>query len=148
METLNLAQVVRSFEAFKAAAGVGTIVTEADYNRALALIDAIFNEAGDSSILENPDHPLSNLLDWITLAVREYEAEHYPIPPSSPRDALRFLMEQHDLKQSDLPEVGSQSVISEILSGRRLLTARQIAVLAGRFKVSADLFIESVGAAH
>ena len=62
---------------------------------------------------------------------------------------LRFLMEQHGLSQSDLPEIGSQGVVSEILSGRRLLNARQITVLVARFGVSADLFIEPApGLAH
>ncbi|MFA7391115.1 MAG: helix-turn-helix domain-containing protein [Pigmentiphaga sp.] len=55
---------------------------------------------------------------------------------------LQFLMEQHGLKQSDLSEVGSQSVVSQILSGRRMLNARQVAALAARFGVGADVFLE------
>ena len=148
MATLNLAEVASRFEAFKAVAGVGAIRAEADYDRALTLIEAILDETRDSPDRENPEHPLSDLLDWLTAAVHDYEDEHNQIPPSSPRDALRFLMTEHGLTQSDLSEVGSQSVISEVLSGRRLLTTRQIAALAARFKVRADLFIEPAGAAH
>jgi HTH-type transcriptional regulator/antitoxin HigA len=74
---------------------------------------------------------------------REYnrEEEHYPIPASTGADVLRYLMEEHGLSQTDLPEVGSQGVVSEILSGKRELNVRQIRVLAGRFGVSPAVFI-------
>jgi HTH-type transcriptional regulator/antitoxin HigA len=48
---------------------------------------------------------------------------------------------EHDLKQSDLPEVGSQGVVSEILSGKRDLNVRQMRALAKRFGVSPAVFI-------
>ncbi|MBL8080239.1 MAG: helix-turn-helix domain-containing protein [Anaerolineales bacterium] len=54
---------------------------------------------------------------------------------------LRFLMDEHGLSQSDLPEVGSQGVVSEILNGRRELNVRQIRSLAERFKVSSAVFV-------
>jgi HTH-type transcriptional regulator/antitoxin HigA len=50
-------------------------------------------------------------------------------------------MEEHDLKQSDLPEIGSQGVISEILSGKRQFNVRQIKLLSNRFKVSPAVFM-------
>jgi HTH-type transcriptional regulator/antitoxin HigA len=59
----------------------------------------------------------------------------------SPVAMLRFLMEQHALAQSDLPELGSQGVVSEILRGKRELNLRQIKALAERFHVPAALFI-------
>jgi HTH-type transcriptional regulator/antitoxin HigA len=45
-------------------------------------------------------------------------------------------MESNDVRQSDLPEVGSQGVVSEILKGKRDLNTRQITELSRRFKVS------------
>ena len=50
-------------------------------------------------------------------------------------------MEEHDLRQSDLPEVGSQGIVSEILSGKRELNTRQIRALAERFGVSPAVFV-------
>lgn len=50
-------------------------------------------------------------------------------------------MEEHGLTQSDLPEVGSQGMVSEILSGKRELIVRQIRALASRFHVSPAVFI-------
>jgi HTH-type transcriptional regulator / antitoxin HigA len=50
-------------------------------------------------------------------------------------------MEGHGLTQSDLPEIGSQGVVSEILRGKRELNVRQIRALAKRFHVSPGVFI-------
>jgi HTH-type transcriptional regulator / antitoxin HigA len=138
----DLVEVARSYGEFRAIAGVGAIRNEADYGRALALIDAILHETRDMPAREDSTHPLADLLDLLTAAVHEYEADHHAIPASSPRDVLRFLMDQHGLTQSDLPEIGSQSVISEILAGRRTFNTRQIAALVQRFHVGADAFIE------
>jgi HTH-type transcriptional regulator/antitoxin HigA len=52
-----------------------------------------------------------------------------------------FLMQQHQLTQSELPEIGTQGVVSEILSGKRELNLRQIKVLAERFNVPISAFV-------
>ena len=49
-------------------------------------------------------------------------------------------MDEHHLKQADLPEIGSQGVVSEILNGKRELNVRQIQALADRFHVSPAVF--------
>ena len=51
-------------------------------------------------------------------------------------------MEEHNLKQRDLKELGSQGVVSEILSGKRKLTLRQVKALSKRFNISPAVFIE------
>ena len=56
-------------------------------------------------------------------------------------DALNALIKEHGLKQSDLSEIGSQGVVSEILSGKRQLNVRQIKMLSKRFNVSPGVFI-------
>ena len=57
---------------------------------------------------------------------------------------IRFLMEQHGLTQSDLPEIGTQGVVSEILRGKRELNTRQISELSSRFHVSPAVFFPAV----
>jgi len=141
----DLDEVARSYDRFRAVAGVGAIRNKSDYDHAVRLIEAILDETRNTSAREDAAHPLTDLQDLLTAAVREYEATHHAIPASSPRDVLRFLMDQHTLTQSDLPEVGSQSVLSEILAGRRMLNTRQITALVERFHVSADAFIERRG---
>ena len=58
------------------------------------------------------------------------------MPELEGADTLRLLMEEHKLTQADLPEVGSQGVVSEILRGKRALNVRQIRALSKRFGVS------------
>jgi HTH-type transcriptional regulator / antitoxin HigA len=82
----------------------------------------------------------SGLLDTLG-TVHAYEEEHYPIPNVTGAEVLRFLMDEHGLTQSDLPEVGSQGVVSEILSGKRELNVRQVRSLAEKFKVSSAVFV-------
>jgi len=144
METVmpvRLAQVSNAFDTFRQLAGFGPITTEDEYDRAMTLVGDILDATRGTLQREDPTHPLSRLLDWITPAIRAYEVEHVPMPDVEPREVLRFLMAQHGLSQSDLPEVGNQSVVSQILSGRRALNVRQISALAERFGVSADAFI-------
>jgi len=54
---------------------------------------------------------------------------------------LRYLMDEHGLRQSDLSEIGSQGVVSDVLHGKRQLNARQIRALAKRFGVSPAVFL-------
>lgn len=113
-----------------------TIRNEREYNAAVKRLNELLDEIGD-----NVKHPLYGLLDTLGTLIHSYEQEHYPIPDVSGEEVLRFLMEEHGLTQSDLPEVGSQGVVSEILSGKRQLNVRQIRVLAKKFKVSSAVFV-------
>lgn len=92
---------------------------------------------------DDEEHELADLLDIVSTLVAQYEDSHHPeLPPVEPREVLRFLMEQHGLKQTDLTkELGGQSVVSDILGGRRELNTRQVRALAKRFGVSTAVFI-------
>ena len=89
----------------------------------------------------NEGHPLYELLDTLGTLVHVYEEAHHPMPECSGAEALRFLMDEHGLTQSDLPMIGSQGVVSEILSGKRTLNIRHIRDLAERFSVSPAVFV-------
>ena len=74
--------------------------------------------------------------------IEDYEPRHHAIPDAEPKEVLRFLMEQHGLKQADLAdELGGQPVVSAILNGDRAINVRQAKELAKRFGVSAGVFI-------
>ncbi|MDP2810207.1 MAG: hypothetical protein Q8O34_08665 [Rhodocyclaceae bacterium] len=73
--------------------------------------------------------------------IEDFEAEHHPLPDVTGVHALKFLMEQHGLKQGDLHEIGSQGVVSEILASKRELNVRQVRALGERFGVSPATFI-------
>ena len=116
----------------------GPIRTERDYARMHALMDELLEEVGDDE-----DHPLADLLDVVGALVGQYEDEHTAaLSAAKPIEVLKFLMEQHGLKQSDLrKEIGTQGVVSEILSGTRKINARQAKSLARRFGVSPAVFL-------
>lgn len=81
----------------------------------------------------------------LTLLIERYEEAHYSIPQASPADVLRFLLDQHGLKQHDLAaELGGESVVSEVLSGKRKLNAAHIEQLSKRFHVSPAVFFNDV----
>jgi HTH-type transcriptional regulator/antitoxin HigA len=109
---------------------------EQEYDRAVERLNRLLDEVGTDE-----QHPLYTLLDTLGTLIHAYEEEHHPIPECSGVDVLRFLMEEHGLTQSDLPEIGSQGVVSEILRGKRELNVRQIRALAKRFHVSPGVFI-------
>jgi len=107
-----------------------------DYNKLVNLLDSLIDEVGN-----NENHPLSSLMETIGSLIETYETQYINDIEGTPIDTLIFLMVEHDLKQSDLPEIGSQGVVSEILSGKRQLNVRQIKILSKRFKVSPAVFI-------
>ena len=66
-------------------------------------------------------------LDVLMLLVEKYEEEHYPMPPSDPIEAIKFLMEQKALTRKDLePYLGTRARVSEVLNKKRNLTLPMI----------------------
>ena len=107
-----------------------TIRNEQEYNLGVERVNALIDEVGT-----NEQHPLYTLLDTLGILIQAYEEKHYPIPDCDGVDMLRYFMEEYSLCQSDLPEVGSQGIVSEILNGKRDLNLRQVRALAKRFNV-------------
>ena len=66
--------------------------------------------------------------------IGDCDAAHFGATPVAAVDMLRHLMETHGLKQGDLPEIGSQGVVSEVIRGHRDLNLRQIRALASAFR--------------
>lgn len=112
-----------------------SIRNEREYDQAVKRLNSLIDEIGD-----NQRHPLYGLLDTLGTMIHAYETTHHAMPKASGPELLRYLMAEHELTQSDLPELGSQGVVSEILNGKRELNARQIAALAKRFGVSPAVF--------
>jgi HTH-type transcriptional regulator/antitoxin HigA len=80
-------------------------------------------------------------IELMTLLVERYEQERYPIPAAEPADVLRFLLEHSGLSQRDIAlELGSESTVSLVLSGKRPLNRNHIARLSRRFNVSPAVF--------
>ncbi|CAI8939480.1 HTH-type transcriptional regulator / antitoxin HigA [Pseudomonas sp. IT-196MI5] len=109
---------------------------EDDYDTLVQALDELLEMTG-----VDESHPLMSLVDIIGDWIEEWDHKHHPMPEATGAEVLGYMMREHGLTQSDLPGVGPQSVVSEILSGKRQLNLRQIRWLAERFNVPVDVFI-------
>lgn len=135
---LAVETLVRHYEALCAQVPLRPVRTQADYDVAVAALETLLDAgAADES------HPLADLVATLGELVGEYESAHQSLPEAEPRAVLRFLMQQHGLTQSDLPEIGSQGVVSEVLTGKRDLNLRHMRALARRFGVAPSAFMSA-----
>ncbi len=135
---MNLQDISAHWVALHESLALGRpFATEAEYEQALAFVESVFCE-----VAADPAHPLDGLVDLLADRIREYEDRVHPWPDTStPATLLASLMEEHGLRQGDLPEVGSQGVISEVLAGKRMLNLRQVKALVKRFKFPAEVWL-------
>ena len=137
-EATQVGNALRQFERLQKVVPLGHLRTRRDYMQARRMLDRIIDAIGDDD-----SGAAADLAETLGIFIERYEASHVPIPATTPADVLRLLMAQHDLVQSDLPEVGSQGVVSEILRGKRQLNARQILALTHRFGIPAELLLNA-----
>lgn len=113
------------------------------YEETLALIEDLLEEAEDSL-----DDPINAVIEMLSHAIETYENSNKEFVDletramQQPADLamLRLLMEQHQLGTADLPEIGSKSMVSRVLSGERSLNKNHIKALSERFGIDAGLF--------
>jgi len=84
---------------------------------------------------------LYDLLDTLGVLIHAYEERHYPTPELTGIDVLKFLMDEHNLKTSDLAELGDARTVSELLTGERSLSVEHIRILSQRFGLAPATFI-------
>jgi HTH-type transcriptional regulator/antitoxin HigA len=132
----NINAIIPAWQSFQAATHIEPIRDQAHYQYMVETLESLLEETGDDE-----SHPLMGLVDIVGDLIADYEAQHDTMPEATGVDALKFLMEQHGIKQADLSEIGSQGVVSEILNGKRALNVRQIKLLAERFSVSSATFL-------
>ena len=111
--------------------------TKAEFERLVEALDEVLDAGG-----ADEQNPLASFADHLGSLIADYETAHRPKREMPVTKFLRELIKQHGLKQSDLPEIGTQSVVSEVLSGKRKLNVRQVSALSKRFRLPADAFIQ------
>lgn len=136
----NTAKAIEATKALVAAVPfLGGSASEKDYRDALALVDYL---------IENDDE--NPLIDFLASKIAEYEdnskqfAEFNKSVAEMPVGValLRTLIDQYKLSYSDLKEeIGSKSLVSQILSGQRSLTITHIKALLARFGVKPEWFL-------
>ena len=114
------------------------IRNEADYEAALARIEEIFDaEAGS---------PEEEELDVLVDLVELYESKHVVLGYPDPVEAIKFCMEQSNLKQRDLiPLIGSRAKVSEVLSGKRAITMSMARALHEHLGIPAEILLGKPG---
>ena len=115
------------------------IKTTAEHERALARIEELFTA--------KPGTPKGDELELLILLVETYEAKELPIDLPDPIEAIRFRMQQANLKQKDLiPIFGSKSKVSEVLNGKRELSLSMIRKLASELGIPTEVLLQERGA--
>lgn len=132
-----LGEMAKAWTMLRREAKIGVIGSELEYRKMTALVDRLIDEIGSDE-----KHELAGLLNVLGALIEQYEDEVVHIDEAAPADVLKFLMDQHGLKQADLAaEIGSQGIVSEVLRGKREINARQAKALAKKFEVSVAVFL-------
>jgi HTH-type transcriptional regulator/antitoxin HigA len=131
-----VAEITAHFEALQSFVPLHSITTKDEYAKAVSALNQLL-DAGAA----DEEHPLAGLVNIVGTLIAVYEDVHNRAEKVASVAMLRLLMDQHQLSQSDLPEFGTQGVVSEILRGKRELNVRQIRLLAARFNVPASVFL-------
>ncbi len=134
--SLDAKVLQKTWTAFDRVAHLRPIRSEKEYERTLALMNTLLDVVGDKE-----DHALGGLLDLVSKLVEDYDAKHYAIEASEPKEVLRYLIDIHGLKQSDLAKIVPQSNLSAILTGKRKISATLAGKLARYFNVSPAVFV-------
>ena len=108
-----------------------------EFKKLVSYLDKLLDIIGDDE-----NHSAIGLVDVISNLIASYEEQHYKKLAGNSVDALKHLMEIHNLKQSDLSKIVSQGVLSEILNGKRSLSLRHIKLLSKYFSVDPSTFID------
>jgi HTH-type transcriptional regulator / antitoxin HigA len=99
----------------------------------------------DLTAKATPTRDDEEAIELLTFLIDRYESQNSPVPDAEPADVLRFLLEHNGLSQRDIAdELGSESTVSLVLSGRRQLTRDHIARLSKRFHVTPSVFFSGI----
>ena len=86
--------------------------------------------------------PEGDRLDVLATLIDAWEAEHCPMDPPDPIDAIRFRMEQQGLTRRDLEDImGTRGRVAEVLNGKRDLSISMIRRLNEKLGISAEVLI-------
>ncbi|NVK66843.1 MAG: transcriptional regulator [Flavobacteriales bacterium] len=106
------------------------IKTESEYQTALKRIDELFDVTPDSKEFDE--------IELLVTLVDLYEQKHHAIEAPDPIEAIKFRMEQMELKRVDLVKFfGTKSRVSEILNRQRKLTVEMMRKLHKDFGIPA-----------
>jgi HTH-type transcriptional regulator / antitoxin HigA len=101
--------------------------SEQEYNEACERIYSLINSTNNPIL---PDSPEGEEIELLSLLVENYEKNKSHLEAPAAIEAIKFRMEQMNLKQSDIaPLFGGKTRVSEVLNGKRTLTLKMIVLL-------------------
>src|SRR5580698_7448694 len=125
MSTLTADLDLKRYGRLLAKAGPTVIRSEEENDRMLCSVESLMAKGEDN---------------------HDFESKAYPIPKSAPHEALEFLLEQRDLKPTDLwPVIGSKSRVSEILAGKYSISKEHAKKPIGRQFYPSDSALKLTG---
>jgi HTH-type transcriptional regulator/antitoxin HigA len=109
-----------------------------EYRTAVREIDALLD--ADPA----PGTEAYDRLEFLSVLVAAYEDQHEPaMPQAAPQDVVLFALEQQGKTRADLvPLLGSRSLVSDFLNGKRELSLNQIRRLVGELRIPAELLLK------
>jgi HTH-type transcriptional regulator/antitoxin HigA len=114
------------------------IKNKAQYEEALARVYDLMQKN------IKPESKESDELEVLSILVKEYEQEHYPVSKPSPLEAIKFRLEQMGMSEAELAHIlGYRSRKSEILSGKRKLSLAMIRKLNEILHIPAEVLIQA-----
>jgi len=114
---------------------IKAIKTETDYNDALTRMEHIFHARENT--------PEGDEAEVLSILIEKYEDEHFPLGMPDPIEAIKFRMEQMNMKQKELAQVvGFTSRVSEILNKKRKLTLTMVRKLSSRLKIPTEVLVQ------
>ncbi|MCA9325183.1 ImmA/IrrE family metallo-endopeptidase [Candidatus Saccharibacteria bacterium] len=118
---------------------IKAIRNEEDYKQSLELLQDLLIADPD------PNTERGEQLQILSTLIESYEATNFPIEAPTAVEAIKFRMDQLDLRPVDLvPFIGSKSRVSEILSGKRGLTVEMIRALEQGLQIPAESLIKPI----
>ena len=120
------------------------ILNKKTYDHYCKAINILMRELEMDHLTKIVQTSIQEYIKSVTPFLENYERKAFPLKSANPEEVLRFLMEENDLSQYDLAEdFGGQSVVSNILNGKRQLTREHIERLSKRFSVSPATFFST-----
>lgn len=129
----------KAHDLFSEAGFLTHIQNTKDYKSALKLLD---------DLIEDYDYN-RGLIELLSKSIENWENQSKSFSDFNKEidsmdqgiSILKLLMDQHNLGVSNFPEIGSKSLISKIINGKRRLTVDHIHSLSQRFNVDPSLFL-------
>ncbi len=136
MTSIQISNAAKAWQNLQHYIPFSAIHSEEQYEQAVDALNALLDATNNDET-----HPLVDMLETLGELIHIYEEEHLPMEEAHGIDVVHLLMQEHQLTQIDLPEIGSQGIVSEVLSGKREMNIRMIRHLSERFQLDPKVFI-------